>query len=149
MLLAITKYFHPKETVHGDYVTSLSNRNSVPANGNQKFGELKVSGKGFNINYLTISFDDTKPDLDRTLVTVQRYKSDFPIIDKATLREIANPRSKTNPFYIMNFNTRKGSLQVVPDNGLEVILESKVSIDPNDIEFTFKGYRYIIIGDKK
>ena len=143
MLGAKAEYFHPVERIRHGQVVGLENKTPVIANNEGLFGELKVSGLNLNINYIIISFDDTKPNVGKTLITLKKYKSDqSPYLDRVALETISSPKSKPDPFFVINFNTRKEAIEIGPNDNLVILLKPIVNIAPEDIDLTFKGYRF-------
>jgi len=143
MLGAKADYFHPVERIRHGQVVGLENKTPVIANNESLFGELKVAGLHFNINFLIISFDDTKANVGKTLITVKKFKSDqSPYLDRVALETIASPKSKPEPFFVINFNTKKEVIEIGPNDNLIILLKPVVNISPEDIDITFKGYRF-------
>lgn len=143
MLGAKADYFHPAERIKHGQVVGLENKTPVIANNEALFGELKVSGLNLNVNFIIISFNDAKANLGKTLVTVKKFKSDqSPYLDRVALETIASPKSKPDPFYVINLNTVREAIVIGPNDNLIILLKPIVNVEAEDIDFTFKGYRF-------
>lgn len=143
MLGAKNDYFHSLPSISGDFTTSLDEQKSVSAKTKGKLGELKVSGDHFAILFLIAQYSDegAKKDLQNAKLYLKRSNKEGYLLDGVILGTFASKKSDPNPFYVLNFNTPKGFIEVPNNYGLVVEIDSPIAVDPGDIQLTFKGYR--------